>query len=377
MNLLFVSHTAEIGGAELSLLELVRGLKDRGFRVSVALPGVGPLEGLLQSAGASIWKLNYFWWVREKRPLFILCLVKHARSVKDFARLLKRLTPDIVITQTLTIPAAALAARAMGIPHIWSIHEFGKKDHGFCFDIGRTNCARLINALSSKVVVNSRAVSEEFSKYIPAHKRRVTYQAVEVPDHGLPRHFADDGFFRLILVGMIKPSKGQEDAVRALAILRQQIDKIKLTLVGEVQPEYSAYLRELATRLGVHDAIEMVGFTEKRFEKILQSDVALMCSRCEAFGRVTIEAMKLGVPVISSSSGATGELVREGWNGLVYQPGDAKDLASKIELLYRNACLRDTLAKNGRVWATNMFSTKKYVNEFVGILTDVLSQGDV
>ena len=56
-----------------------------------------------------------------------------------------------------------------------------------------------------------------------------------------------------------------------------------------------------------------------------------MCSRAEAFGRVTVEAMKLGLPVIGAARGATPELVRDGWNGLLYAHGDANELAGKID----------------------------------------------
>ena len=374
LNLLFVSHTSRLGGAELALLELVKGLSDRGFKVNVVLPKSGPLESQLQSARAGVWKLNHEFWVRKKsnRSLFLLRLIKHAWAAKNFVQLLKQLTPDVVVTQTLTIPAAALAAHAIGIPHIWFIHEFGKKDHEYQFDIGLRNSVRLINSLSSKVIVNSRAVFQEFSRYIPADKCRVIYQAVEVPDK-LPPMPSADGSFRVILVGTITPSKGQEDAVLAVGFLRKRGCTIKLTLVGEAETKYSAYLQDLAVRLRVEDAIEIVGFTEKRFEKIRQSDVALMCSRCEAFGRVTVEAMKLGVPVIASSGGATDELIREGWNGLIYQHGDARDLSSKIEALYKNKDLRKVLAENGRVWSTSTFSTERYVHEFRDLLFQVLS----
>jgi len=377
MKVALVSHTATTGGAELVLLELARGLVGRGVTVDVILPGRGRLSHLLDGAGARTWSLVYDWWASSTR-----CWEAAARRARHNVggagstfRLLKRLGPDVVVTNTLTIPTAAVAAKALRIPHVWYLHEFGEKDHGLSFDLGFANSIRLINWLSARVIVNSHATFEEFSKRIATRKLRVVYCAADVPDepHGISS--VPERPFRLVLVGNKTPSKGQEEAIRAVGLLRERGRQVRLALVGHCPEEDGRYLlalRNLVARVGAHDVVDFIDFTEDRYCYFAQSHVALMCSRSEAFGRVTVEAMKFGLPVIGTNSGGTPELIRDGWNGLLYPSGESAELAERIDRLYWDPDLRARLGRNGKAWAQGTFSIAQHTEDVMKILDEIM-----
>jgi len=377
MKVVFVSHTSSIGGAELVLLELVRGLVDRGTMVDVILPGRGRLSERLEAAGASTWSLKYDWWASptvswEAAARRAWHNVVGARSI---FKLLKQLAPDVVVTNTLTIPAAAVAAKARRIPHVWYLHEFGEKDHGLRFDLGFRNSIRLINRLSARIIANSYAVFEEFSKRIPPRKLHVVYCAADVADEPHAISPMPERPFRLVLIGNKTPSKGQEDAIRAIGLLRERGREVTLALVGYCPEEYRGYLlglRELAGHVGALDVIDFIDFTEDPYCYFRRSHVALMCSHSEAFGRVTVEAMKFGLPVIGANSGGTRELIREGWNGLLYPSGQPAELADRIDRLYWDQELRARLGKNGREWAQATFSITQHTEDVMKVLADVM-----
>lgn len=69
---------------------------------------------------------------------------------------------------------------------------------------------------------------------------------------------------------------------------------------------------------------------------VCPTDVAMMCSRAGALGRVTAEAMLAGKPVVGARSGATSELLREGFNGLLCAPGDLQELAQRLRFLFKH-----------------------------------------
>jgi len=104
------------------------------------------------------------------------------------------------------------------------------------------------------------------------------------------------------------------------------------------------------------------------------SDIALVCSRSEAFGRVTVEAMKLGKPVVGARGGATPELIQENFNGLLYTPGDYLDLAQKIKYLIDNPEVARQMGENGRRWAEQEFTQEKYAGKVLQALEEVLRQ---
>lgn len=375
MKIAIVSHSAALGGAELVLLELVTGLIARGVSVHVVLPGEGPLTGRLENAGARTWTVGYEWWaaLRGSGSDAARRSGRNIVAVLSILALLRRLGPDVVLTNTLTIPSAAVAAKMLRIPHVWYLHEFGQKDHGLRFDLGLRWSVRLVNWLSARIIVNSHAVFDEFSRHVPSGKLRLAYCGVEVPD-GLTRcPDLPERPFRLVLVGLKAASKGQEDAIRAIGLLRERGRDVRLTLVGPGSPEYVLRLGELTREIRADDAIDFVAFTEDRHRYVQQAHVALMCSRAEAFGRVTVEAMKLGLPVIGSNRGGTRELVRDEETGLLYSPGDPSGLADRIDRLYRDRELRERLGRNAQAWARATFSVARHTTEVMEVLAEVTS----
>jgi glycosyltransferase involved in cell wall biosynthesis len=117
--------------------------------------------------------------------------------------------------------------------------------------------------------------------------------------------------------------------------------------------------------------VDFVDFTEDRYRYFQQSHAALMCSRSEAFGRVTVEAMKLGLPVIGADRGGTPELVRDRETGLLYPHGDPSALAERIDRLYRDRELRERLGSDARKWAWATFSVRRHTQDVMEILAEI------
>jgi glycosyltransferase involved in cell wall biosynthesis len=95
-----------------------------------------------------------------------------------------------------------------------------------------------------------------------------------------------------------------------------------------------------------------------------------MCSRDEGMGRVTVEAMSYGKPVIGFQSGATPELIEDGIDGFLYKNG-AQDLAEKMELLLRDPNRASTMGKTGQQKAIQNYTVQKYVDEMYDVFREV------
>jgi glycosyltransferase involved in cell wall biosynthesis len=122
--------------------------------------------------------------------------------------------------------------------------------------------------------------------------------------------------FRFVLLGLFHPSKGQLEAVESLAQVRAQGVDARLVLAGGGN---DAAVRERIRALGVEEAVELPGFVDDPFAVLLRAHALLNCSRHEAMGRTTWEAMACGLPVIGHASGATPELVHPERTGLLYR----------------------------------------------------------
>lgn len=337
--------------------------------ITVVVPEHGILETRLAELGFAVRVVEVEWWATlATRPGPPDRRRRVRRAVGELRRVIRDVQPGVVVTNTITVPSAAVAARLTRTPHVWAIHEFGTLDHGMRFDLGMATTARIVGALSNRVVTNSHAVSDHLGHWVRASKLRVVPYAVDVPTQS-PAARPDHSTFITCLVGEKKPSKGQQDAVRAIGLLRARGHDVSLQLVGPGQDDNVEALRTLADTVGAADVVELVGYTDP-MPYLRAADVVLMCSPCEAFGRVTVEAMKCGRAVVGARGGATPELITDGVTGLLYEPGNAADLAAKLEQLVVDSALAARLG-TAAFEAAAKYSLARYGREFVTVLEEV------
>ena len=252
----------------------------------------------------------------------------------------RRQRPTMVLTNTMTIPSHAIAAKILGIPHHWIVREFGRDDHQLWFLFGYRRTVRLVGRLSDSVICNSHAVEQAMLALDPTMKTQVLYPVVDT-ELGTPPQRQPGERMRTVLVGYFSEAKGQNLAIEAIAIARKAGVDIELTLVGtgSHQP-----LHSLAQRLGVDDLLTIHGPTRDLRPYWAAAHVGLMCSQSEAFGRVTVEAMRAGLPVCGTNSGGTPEIIESGVGGLLSPTGDADALAANLMKLEADEYLRRRLA---------------------------------
>jgi glycosyltransferase involved in cell wall biosynthesis len=277
--------------------------------------------------------------------------------------LLIRLRPTMVLTNTMVIPAHAIAAKLLGIPHFWMVREFGRDDHQLQFLLGHHRTIRLIGQLSEAVICNSHAVEKALLAIDPKMTTYAVYPIVDTPLGTAPKRHPGEPM-RAVLVGYFSHAKGQHLAVEAVAIARKAGVDIELTLVGAGNQKP---LRTLARRLGVEDLVTIDGPTRDVGRYWSAAHVGLMCSQCEAFGRVTVEAMRAGLPVCGTNTGGTPEIIDPEVNGLLSPTGDANALAANLMALESDEDLRRNLAIRATETAQR-FQRDRHDDEFTTIL---------
>jgi glycosyltransferase involved in cell wall biosynthesis len=382
MRVCFISHTAGRNGAELALLELLRGLRKLDIHCLVFVPKKGPLLVELDRLNIEWRVVNYPWWWKlrgKSLPRRILRTLRGLAAAARIAIILRRWRCDVVVTNTVAVSSGAFAAWLARKPHVWHLHESPFRDLRLTFDLGNRWATRLIDRLSTLIVVVSRAVANDYSRYIKPDRLHLIYQSItseesfsgSKPDR-IDDSNRDRNFFQCAMVGSIQPSKGQDAAITALSeVVRRGVDA-HLMLVGEGELAYLDRLRCQVKDHGLEQRVTFTGYVNDPTSFFQAADVILMCSRWEAFGRVTIEAMLAHKAVIASASGGTIELISEGKTGLLYECGNHVELADKIQFLYENPEARLTLGQAAHVWAVGRFTQERYAHEmrdlFIGIL---------
>lgn len=376
MRVCFISHSADRYGAELALLELLRGLIELGVDCKVLVPERGPLLKALDQLHIEWRVIGYPRWTSGSRRRGIFRRITRTLGTLcwtiPIARTLVKWRCDVVYTNTVIVGAGALAAWLVRRPHIWHLHE-----SGYCrerrFDLGEY-APRLIDRLSASVIATSHAVENEYARYIRPQKLRVIYQAVTLPEtnESLADQVENGRRFRCVIVGSLQALKGQDEAIVALAELVCRGVDAELLIVGTGGNRFRNSLVQQVKYLSLEERVIFHGYAENPLPLIRAADVILVCSRFEAFGRVIVEAMLAGKPIISTAIGGPKELIEDGKTGLLYKPGNHTELADKIQRLYENPEERIKLGTAALIWAESRFSRKRYAKQVLDLLNETL-----
>lgn len=343
-KVIFITHEGALSGANICLLEYIQILYRHGFQLYLISPRFGDLTEAATPYLVRSYEIYYYGWTVRKnsRPSWInrlRVLLRNQIARKQIGKIIRSVRPDYICTNTITVNIGALVARNYHVPHIWFVHEFGELDHGFTFARGMRYARERILALSKKVAVNSHVVFQSFpqsDKLFVVHNPVLEYKYI-AKEPGKNKEL------NLLMLGQIAEAKNQKEAVEAMRILLKQELNVHLNIYGNiVNKAYADSLVQLIDQFNLNSFVKIHPATHDIQLLFNKHDALLMCSRMEAFGRVTVEALKSGLPVIGADTGGTLEIIEDGVNGYLYKAGDAPDLAEKIKMLENNYSRFDT-----------------------------------
>jgi len=382
-KILFIAHSGKIsGGANRSLLSLMISLKNDGYVPSLLVPQDGDdMKKVCAEQGIAVYTAPYrsCCAVFQHNPKDILrlgkILIEPAVQYMRAKRLSRSLPQDFDLFYTNDRMAAigAFIAKERKKPHIWHIRAFAKENkstYPFYW-------YRLIDRYSDRVVLISSALLSSFERFVSKSKLVRIYNGLDFDALPSFPHRAHEGY-RFLLCGRIVPSKGQDDAIHALDILNRSGMDCELYLAGETpsyddNSYYQGLLRVIEEKQ-LKDKVHFLGHVEDMPSLRRDMDAELVCSWFEPFGRVTIEAMHAGLPVIGTNAGGTPEIIEDRKTGFLYSAGNAKELAEKLEWLIRHPEEADQMGKAGKERAHSLFPMDKTANSVKQLITQVLSE---
>jgi glycosyltransferase involved in cell wall biosynthesis len=332
LRIAFITHYTELYGANLSLLNLIEGLGRYGVRAHVICPDRGDLLAALGYHGVPAAVIPFEWWVSPRRTAAGAAarLVRNVQTLRPLAAQVARWGCDLVYSNSSVFAVGALAAAELELPHLWHLREFGRRDYSLWPDLGR-RVSRLVYRTADATIFVSHALRHAvLGRKTPANSHVIYNGVAREADFDDRRRAAESlrgrrQPFTFVLVGRFRESKGQAVAIRAFARVTARMPAARLLLVGGSgqtgDQDYFDQCRALVRELSVADRVEFWGYIPDPERAFLAADVALMCSRNEAMGRVTAEAMSACRPVIGFDSGGTSELIDPGRTGLLYRGG--------------------------------------------------------
>jgi glycosyltransferase involved in cell wall biosynthesis len=379
MKILFLDQTGELGGAELSLLDITKFYTDCSL---VALFSDGPFRTLLEQHRILVQIFaDHSIQVRKESGL-----IQGLSSIGQLIPLINQVTQlsrsfDLVYANTpKALVVGAIASFFSHRPLVYHLRDILSPKH-----FSQTNrhlIVILANRFAARVIANSEASQTAF---IEAGGRpdltEVIYNGFE------PNHYGDQAADRPLLrqqlnlenrfvVGhfsRLSPWKGQHVLIQALAHCPDDVTAI---LVGDAlfgETDYAIQLHRQVVELNLQDRVQFLGF---------RSDIPALMTACdliahtsiapEPFGRVIVEAMLCNRPVVAAKAGGAIELITHGETGWLTCPGDVLQLAALINQCRQQPELTLEIAKQAQIQAIERFNLTKTQQQIDRLLNQVL-----
>lgn len=376
---LFVSHTGEKGGAELFLTDLVKA-GPHSWRACF-LSGGAAADDLVDAGRGPIMLSAGEKMLSIRRNASFGALLRGAADVMAVAWQLSREARhyDVICANSQkALFVCALAAKLSRRPLVWILHDI-VTDPAFSATNRRASLA-FARLFARLVAVNSEETGRAFIEAGgEADKVRIVYNGFDPAKARLfepgvaARLRAELGLGPQPLVGLfgrLSEWKGQHVFLDAIAAM----EGVQAVIVGGAlfgQEAYEARIREQASRLGLEGRVRFLGFRPDVPELMAAMDVVAHTSIvAEPFGRVVVEAMMCGRPVVATRGGGVTEIIRDGETGLLVPPGDASALASAIGCVLSQPSLAERLAQKGREDVSQRFSLEETCRSVSALLTE-------
>lgn len=220
--------------------------------------------------------------------------------------------------------------------------------------------------LANGIVLQTNDNKNYFSKTVQK-KSRVIYNPINIKERsGIAIGSEKENI--IVSVARLEKQKNQELLIRSFYSLKDEFKDYKLVIYGE--GSYRKELEVLINNLGINDRVFLPGNTEDIINKIKKAKVFVLSSNYEGMSNSLIEAMYIGLPVISTKVSGANELINNNENGLLIDINNQNELISSLKEILLNKELRDKLAKN----ACNIsykLNVGNIVNEWVEFINTV------
>lgn len=407
-RILYIEKPTYVGGSVISLYELVRGLDRSRYEPTVLFHGPNPYREQFLALGVKVITLN------NRLP----AATPVAESTRDIAVRLSqysdglasayRTAKQVYLTARRDWPLArrvsrlivdeeidlvhhngglsgnrdtVIAARLAGVPqvcHVRTLHDLSLIDR---------YVARFVDCF----VYISRAVRDRYwDQGIPAGQGEVVYNPVNVEAFAQSNHTAElraelgiaDQDRMISNVGRLDWWKGHDDFLRAMAEVIRAQSNARAVIVGksDARPQNQAYFQQiqrLVQELGLADHVIFTGFRSDIPRIMAASDIVVhSASEPEPFGRVVVEGMAAGRPVIATAAGGVLDIIEDQVNGLLVPPKNAARMAEAIQWLLKDQARARTIGQRAQQCARERFSVEQHVQAVQRVYQMVLSHRD-
>jgi len=353
-RILHVIADAEVGGAQVYLIELAREQRSRGDDVTIATGGAGPLDGRYRETAGRYVRVPSLRRSAGIHDAFAAAAV--GRLARD---------SDVVHAHASKALAAAVLSRPLHRrPVVWTAHGYDSAHADFDprvrAALGRVKAA-LARGVSAMSVASENVRAKALAAGVSPERVRVVYTGVR-QERLLAVPAPPDGMFTVGAAGRLVPLKGFDRLVEAIGILAASGTMARAVLYGTGTEE--GRLRGRIAELGIGDRFTIHPPTADLAGAFAEMHVVAVPSIVDSFPLVPCEAMVAARPVIVSRVGGLPDAFVDGVHGSVVAAGDPQALAGAIQRFAADPAATRRMGDAARVYASARYRWDRVAEEY-------------
>ncbi|MBQ0720407.1 MAG: glycosyltransferase family 4 protein [Gammaproteobacteria bacterium] len=371
------------------MLGLLSRLDRSEFEPLVVAPHKGPLNDSIAALGIPVVVRSIAHWIATGDEVKL----NHFQIGRNFlaglksrvwalAHQIEHNQIDVVYTNTVVSIEGALAARLTRRPHIWHLREQVPGNSQLKSLVPSSLIPQIVGRFSDRVIVNSHYLGKAYDSNQTRNKTQVIYNGIDPASFNLDP--ADSAYSLrmelglaapsqlVVLIGSIIPRKGQMLLAEAAALISSRIPSITFLFIGEGEANYISKIKAFSESKGIQKQIRFLGWRHDIPRILAASDLLVVTSDEEPFGRTVIEAMAAGTPVVSTRCGGPEEIVIDECTGLLVPKGDADALAEAIERIIGNTTEAARMSAAGLARLHETFTLEAHAHHVQTTISDVV-----
>ncbi len=382
LKILYIAHERKLGGATLSLLAAIDEMRTRGHEIYVMIPvSKCPLAQELQKRNIPFYSMFFAWiqmpsyWNRFMKICFRILYLLSPLQVCYIYHIVRKKQIDIIHSNSSVIDFGAMLAQKLNCKHVWHIREFGDRDYSLEYLKTKKKVWEYMNSHTDKFIFISKRLYEYFADYADSAKSEVIYNGIS-DAYIIHRNYTEKEKIVFLISGNLTRSKGQMLLLQAAKELKNRNYQFEVWIAGSASSMSDSKLYEAELKMYIDenltDRVTMLGRIADMKKLREKADVEIVASSMEAFGRVTVEAMMGGMPVIGSDSGANPELICNGSDGLLFKNGNYMDLAAKMEIFLNDYSQIRKMGENAQIKACNRFLSEENAERIENLYYNIM-----
>ncbi len=377
MKVLYIGGDLQATGASFSMAKLIEEEEKIGVDI-IPVVRKGNTHNLLEKEGKKHYTVETWSWMidndnsllKNKLHMIVKSLLNISSYIK-YKKIISIENPDIIHINSLTTYAGAKAAITCKKPLVWHIREMMEEDLNGSF-WNKRQAYRLMKKADCFIAI-SECVKNKYCKIVGNNKIKCIYNGVDKDLFYNEKHtiFNKKEIF-ITMAGRITNEKGQLNCLKSLIPLLKTNSNIILCFAGDGDDKTVSKLHSIVEKNNVNKSqVKFLGFVKDMNELWGKTDIGIVYSKFEAFGRVTVEAKMAGALVIGFNSGGTSELIEDGVDGFLFDD-DTRSLSETVKFTLENINKSRIIADTGRKRATKIFTSENNAKQVVNLYKEVL-----